>query len=91
MKESYIQAIILGLLIGGAIILDDFIGPKPKKFVRPKPKLFVPPKLNFFFDQNQKLFRFWSRKFVSFGRNIFLVLVEIFLVLVDFCFSFNFF
>ena len=32
MKESYIQAIILGLLIGGAIILDDFIGPKPKKF-----------------------------------------------------------
>ena len=31
MKESYIQAIILGLLIGGAIILDDFIGPKPKK------------------------------------------------------------
>jgi len=32
MKESYIQAIILGLLIGGAIILDDFIGPKPQKF-----------------------------------------------------------
>ena len=32
MKESYIQAIILGLLIGGAIILDDFIGPKPKEF-----------------------------------------------------------
>ena len=32
MKEAYIQAIILGLLIGGAIILDDFIGPKPKKF-----------------------------------------------------------
>ena len=32
MKESYIQAIILGLLIGGAIILDDFIRPKPKKF-----------------------------------------------------------
>ncbi len=31
MKESYIQAIILGLLIGGAIILDDFIAPKPKK------------------------------------------------------------
>ena len=31
MKESYIQAIILGLLIGGAIILDDFIGPKQQE------------------------------------------------------------
>lgn len=28
MKEKYIQALILGTLIGGAIILDDFIKPK---------------------------------------------------------------
>jgi len=32
MKEKYIQALILGTLIGGAIILDDFI--KPKRDVR---------------------------------------------------------
>lgn len=29
MNEKYIQAIILGSIIGMAIILDDFIGPKP--------------------------------------------------------------
>ena len=29
MNEKYIQAIILGSIIGLAIILDDFIGPKP--------------------------------------------------------------
>ena len=28
MKDKYIQAIILGVLIGGAILLDDFVGPK---------------------------------------------------------------
>ena len=29
MNEKYIQAVILGSIIGLAIILDDFIGPKP--------------------------------------------------------------
>lgn len=29
MNEKYIQAIILGSIIGSAILLDDFISPKP--------------------------------------------------------------
>ncbi|MEK9649410.1 MAG: hypothetical protein VW146_00520 [Gammaproteobacteria bacterium] len=29
MNEKYIQALIVGSLIGGAIILDDFLKPKP--------------------------------------------------------------
>ena len=31
MNEKYIQALIIGSLIGGAILLDDFIKPKPKR------------------------------------------------------------
>ena len=31
MKDKYIQAIILGVLIGGAILLDDFVGPKDEQ------------------------------------------------------------
>ena len=31
MNEKYIQALIIGSLIGGAILLDDFITPKPKR------------------------------------------------------------
>jgi hypothetical protein len=31
MNEKYIQAIIIGSLIGGAILLDDFVTPKPKR------------------------------------------------------------
>jgi len=31
MNEKYIQALIIGSLIGGAILLDDFVTPKPKR------------------------------------------------------------
>ena len=36
MKDKYIQAIILGVLIGGAILLDDFVGPKDKQKMEKK-------------------------------------------------------
>jgi len=29
MNEKYIQALILGSIIGFAIVIDDYIGPKP--------------------------------------------------------------
>ena len=36
MKDKYIQAIILGVLIGGAILLDDFVGPKDEQKMEKK-------------------------------------------------------
>ena len=36
MKDKYIQAIILGALIGGAILLDDFVGPKDEQKMEKK-------------------------------------------------------
>lgn len=34
MNEKYIQALILGSLIGGAILLDDYVKPKKEKDVK---------------------------------------------------------
>ena len=31
MNEKYIQALILGSLIGGAILFDDYVKPKKRK------------------------------------------------------------
>jgi len=34
MNEKYIQALILGSLIGGAILLDDYVKPKKEKDIK---------------------------------------------------------
>ena len=34
MNEKYIQALILGSLIGGAILFDDFVKPKKEKSMK---------------------------------------------------------
>lgn len=34
MNEKYIQALILGSLVGGAILLDDYVKPKKEKDIK---------------------------------------------------------
>ena len=34
MNEKYVQALIVGSLIGGAILLDDFVKPKKEKSMK---------------------------------------------------------
>ena len=39
MNEKYIQALILGSLIGGAILFDDYVKPKKEKDIKKMIKL----------------------------------------------------